>query len=232
MKLKKILLLVALFITCCCFGAVAEELNYNLVQLSYSATQEVENDMMVVTLRAFGEGKTANEVSDKVNRKMQWAVEKVKNVSDIKKETTGYVVYPRYKAEAIVGWQAGQQLQLKSKNIKVLTNLVNVLQQKLEVQDMQFLVSPERRKDVAEKLMIKAVEGFYKKAGIIVKTVGGKEFRMVNMEVQDAGGPTYYRGEGVKAQMELLSAPATTAAVETGETVLKVTVVGTIQIVF
>ncbi len=231
MKMGKTVFLVVLFVSCSCFAAVAEELNYNLVQLSYSATQEVENDMMVVTLRAFGEGKSANEVADKVNSKMQWALEKLKNVSDIKKETTGYETYPRYKSKVIVGWQADQQLRLESKNIKALTNLVGVLQQRLEVENMQFSVSSERRKDIAEKLMVEALQGFYQKAGVIAKTVGGKDFRMTKIEIHDAGGPNYYRSKGVRAEMALLSAPASAPAVETGETVLKVTVAGTIQVV-
>ena len=48
--------------------------NYNQISLDATASTEVENDTMVVSLSAQEEGSKATTISNKVNEKINWAL--------------------------------------------------------------------------------------------------------------------------------------------------------------
>ncbi len=51
----------------------AEELNYNLVNLSGFAQKQIDNDVLIVTLLSAAEADSAQEAAGIVNRQMKWA---------------------------------------------------------------------------------------------------------------------------------------------------------------
>lgn len=226
------LILIAIGLSCSVNSVFADELNYNLVRLSYKAEQQVENDMMRVTLVASGQAENAKNASDKVNDDMAWALKKVKGKDFVKSQTLGYQTYPQYKNKVIVSWRASQQLLLESGSIIELTALTGVLQEKLKVQNMRFQVSTQMKKKINDELLVLGITGFREKADLIVKSMGGKEYKVVSMDVNGNGYSPMVNYESRQVGMVMSSAAASEPGVESGESNLAVDVTGSIQILY
>lgn len=211
----------------------AEELNYNLVQLDYSAEKEVDNDVMEVRLEASSEADSAANAAARVNEEMIWALAQVEGLQKIKKETANYQTYPKYTkytSNAISSWRVSQELHLESSDIGKLTTVIGTLQKKLKVQQMRFAVSKTKKKEIIDELLVSALKGFYDKARLITNTVGGDQFKVVSLIVNDGGGQNMvYRG--AKMMMAMESSSVGQPAVEEGNSTLSVTISGTVQII-
>lgn len=75
--MKKILILAGLLIAST--AAYAEALNYNVIGLSAKAEREVPNDLMSVQLMVEHQANKAQQVSQKVNADMSWALAQLKS---------------------------------------------------------------------------------------------------------------------------------------------------------
>lgn len=226
------LLLVVIGLSCSVNSVIADELNYNLVRLAYKAEQQVENDMMRVTLVASGQAESASDASDKVNDDMAWALSKFKGNSVVKSQTLGYQTYPQHKNSVIVSWKASQQLLLESTSVVELTTLTGVLQEKLKVQNMQFQVSTQKKGTVVDDLLVLGIAGFRQKADLIVKSMGGKEYKVVSMDVNENGSLPMVNYKSRQMDMAVSAAHVSEPGIESGESNLAVDVSGSIQILY
>ena len=75
--------------------AAAEELNYNLVNLSGEAQKHIDNDVLIITMRSSADADSAQEAANIVNQEMNWAQDIIKDMPDIKKQTINYQTHPR-----------------------------------------------------------------------------------------------------------------------------------------
>lgn len=226
------LILIAFGLICSVNSVFADELNYNLVRLSYKAEQQVENDIMRVTIVASGQAENSKDVSDKVNDDMAWALMKVRGEKFVRSQTLGYQTYPQYKNRVIVSWSASQQLLLESTSVVELTALVGVLQEKLKVQNIQFQVSTQVKKTVNDDLLVLGIGGFREKADLIVKSMGGKEYKVVSMDVNENGKSPMVNYKNRQMDLAMSSASSSTPVVESGESNLAIDVSGSIQILY
>lgn len=226
------LILVFLGLSCSVNSIFADELNYNLVRLTYKAEQQVENDMMRVTLIASGQAESATDASDKINADMAWALRKIKGKSFVKSQTLGYQTYPQYKNRVIVSWRASQQLLLESASVVDLTTLTGALQQKLKVQNMQFQVSTQKKRTVVDELLVLGIAGFRHKADLIVKSMGGKEYKVVSMDVNENGHVPIVNYKNRQMDMVMSAVQVSEPGIESGESNLAVGVSGSIQILY
>ncbi len=231
MKILQLILFVVV-LSCSINSVWADELNYNLVRLSYKAEQQVENDMMRVTFEASGQAENAKNASDKVNDDMAWALKKLKGKGFVKSQTLGYQTYPQYKNKVIVSWRASQQLLLESVDIVALTTLTGVLQENLKVQSMQFQVSTQMKRIVNDELLVLGIAGFREKADLIVKSIGGKEYKIVSMDVNENSYGPIVKYRNRQMDMAMSSVPASEPGVESGKSNLAVDVSGSIQILY
>jgi predicted secreted protein len=123
----------------------ADETLFNTVNLQASAEREIPNDEMIVLLATEHEGSETASLASKINSDMQWALELIKQYPTIQSQTRSYQTYPTYRKQVIIGWRASQQVEIKSKDISALTELVGKLQEKLQVKQMSFNPSKETR---------------------------------------------------------------------------------------
>ncbi len=208
----------------------SEELNYNLVNLFGAAEKHIDNDLLKVTMQSSADADSAQEAAKIVNQEMNWALDLIKDTTGIRKQTVNYQTRPRYSNKVIVGWSASQQLQLESKEINELSHVVGRLQENLQVNSMNFAVSPAQKKAAADELISEALAAFEKKARLISETVGARDFRIVTLSVaENAPAIPYQRSYQAEA---MAMAPASAPQLEAGESRLVVRVDGTIQLVF
>jgi len=224
--MKKILLLINfIFITSSVIAHENEPL-FNQVNLQAQSEQEVPNDQLTVLLAVEEEGKEATKIANKINKDMDWALSKSKPHQDIKTRSLSYNTYPVYDKRTVVAWRATQQLELKSTNITKLSELVGVLQERLQVKNMSFSPTKETRKHYEDGLIEEAMIAFKQRVELIKKHMDNKNVRIVNIHVNTGGGhsrPVY--AENRVMSMNSKSAPA----VEAGTSKLTVTVSGSVQ---
>ena len=228
MKALKLLALCFLFFSATHVGA--EELNYNLVQIYANAEENIDNDILVVTMNAEAEAGSAREASNNVNLNMKWALEQSKKITSVKNQTLNYQTRPQYSKKTIISWRASQQLRLESSKIEELSSLIGTLQEKLVVGSMQFSISTGNKNAAIDKLTVQALEAFKTKARLIVKTVEAKDYRLVKINVSENVPHIPYQRNFQAEAMSLSKANA--PGVEAGESKINVLVDGTIQLIF
>ncbi len=228
MKIKLVLSAVLFFMLASPLLA-GEELNYNIINLHADADRQVENDVMVVGMSAQSETNSAVEAAENVNKMMSWAAAIAAKSDGVKSQTLNYQTRPLYKNKALIGWSVNQQIRFESKEFGTLSTLVGTLQEKLRVDSMQFVVSPERQRATMTELIVVVLGAFREKATLVTATLGGRDYRLVNLSIrQDSPIAPYQRAY----QAEVMSAQAAPPHVEAGDSRVNIRVEGSIQLIF
>ncbi len=204
-----------------------EQTLFNQVYAQAQAERDIPNDEMLTLLVSEHQGKNTGDLSAKVNRDMEWAVKMVKKNKSLEVSTGAYQTYPIYKNADIVGWRVSQEIQLKSRNMAELSEVVGKLQEKLQVRQMQFSASKQTRDDIENELIEEAMRAFKRRVATIEKHMDDKDYRIVNLHINSNG----QRPQAMQVQrsmmnsMEIGSAPT----VEAGTSKITVTVSGSVQ---
>ena len=206
-----------------------EQIQFNIINLRVEQSREVVNDVMVVVMQAAAQNNSSSEAVQSVNEIMGWADTIIAADQRVKHKTLNYQTRPIYQNKTVTGWTASQQLQLQSHDIEALTKMAGSLQQQLQIVSMRFQVSPERRTEELKTLIVDALESFSTKAELVTQTLQAKDYRLVNVSIDENGGPRPYRG---MIQAEGVTARSAAPAVEAGESKIQVSVSGAIQLVF
>ncbi len=206
-----------------------EQVQYNIVNLNAEQSRQVANDVMVVTMQAIAQKDNAAEAGRKVNETMKWADQIISDDNKIKHKTLNYQTQPVYHNRVITGWKVSQQLRLQSTDFDSLTAVVGRLQEQLQVASMRFEISPDRRKQEVNTLIVEALQAFREKAGLITQTLKAQDYRLVTVSVNEGKTIMPFRG---MVQAEAMSVGASAPTVEAGDSKVRVGVDGTIQLIF
>jgi predicted secreted protein len=239
--MKRLLLCTALAITFS-MPSMAQEtvaLPEGHTALNISATEkvEVEQDLLIATLRIEHEAKSSKEVQEYINDHMKRAMAEIKKMPSVKVETGGYYVRPNYRyinkpngnnERVLDKWRGSQTVTMKSEASDDILKLAG------ELQDMHFMMnglnyqlSPAKYDEVRDGLMETTVEALMNRAKRVAKALGKSQVDLVEINVDAGGGyrpkPIYARA----AKMEMMasadsSMPAPTA--EAGETTVTMSV--------
>lgn len=206
----------------------AEEmpLTYERINLSASASQQVENDTLVALLYAQREGPNAAKLADEVNQTVRWSVERARQTPQVKVQTLDYRTHPVYQKERLTGWRVRQSIRLESMDAKKLSGLLGQLQERLAVQSIDYTLSPSKLKEVENQLIEEAIKTFQQRADLIATRLKQPEYRLVRMDVQTAG---VHRPMpmGVRTMAEAAAEPP---MLEAGTQTVQVDISGTIEL--
>ncbi|QNM95586.1 SIMPL domain-containing protein [Chitinimonas koreensis] len=208
----------------------AEAPQYNVISLQAEARREIQNDLAQATLYAEFSDANAAALSDRLNRAQAEAVKLAKTYPNVKVSTSGNNVYPVYnnknKAE---GWRGRAEVRLEATDFKALAELIGKLQNNMQLAGVNFGVSPALRDKVETELIDQAVQAFRNRATVVQKSVGGKGYRLVNLNVNTgAGGGPRPRVEFYAAKAAM--ADAAPPPMEGGDSQVVVDVSGSIQV--
>ena len=227
-KLTRTLFALLLFSGLCFNNVWAhdEETHYDRIHLSVSASAQLENDTMVATVYAEEEGSKAAELSNLVNQRIRRGLDLVKAHPEIKHQTNTYSSNPIYSNNKIKGWRVRQSLRLESQDMTLMSDVLGKLQRDLALQSMQFTVSPDSKNQQDEKLIDKALQAFEDRAQQVVKKLGRKNYKIVDINISTSG-----RGVRPQYQMRAMVMDAESApAISAGEQTVSVTVSGNIEL--
>jgi len=205
--------------------------NYNQITLEVSSSAEVENDTMIVSMYALEEGSKPVELGSRVNKKINWALEKLKQYKNIKVETESYSTNPVYNKSQIIAWRVQQSIQLESKDIPLMTEVLAELQQQLKLSGLSFDVSRDEREQQTQLLIDQALTAYTQRATQIAKKLQRDSYKIVNMNVSTSAGAGQYKYRAASAMLaEAEMAPAVAPEVARGDQTLTVRVSGTIEL--
>ncbi|MFP4610017.1 MAG: SIMPL domain-containing protein [Thiohalophilus sp.] len=205
-----------------------QKTHYDRINLSVTAGQEIDNDTLIAVLSAREEGEDQAALANAVNRTIKQAVEQSKQAPDIEVRTLSYQTQPRYQKQRLIGWLVRQSMQLKSGNIRELSQLLGKLQDDLAIDSLHYTVSPPQREKMEQILIKQAIERFKRRAENVTRQLGRKKYRLVKMDIntqEQTGQPMQMRSLSVAQERE-----AAAPQLEPGTQTLRVTVEATIEL--
>lgn len=206
-------------------------LNYNLYRLSASMEQEVNNDIMKVTLLASHQAQQPLAANNVVNRQMASALETLKTTKNIEYKTGNYQTLPIYQNQQVVGWKASQHIELKSADAHQLSDILGQLQKELKISSISFDISQPVRQKVENLLSVDVLNQFKKRASLIQKTMGASRYQVVSLDVNTGTQRPRFGRAMMGAEMTMAS-NSSAPAVEGGKSTINVEVSGQIQLIF
>ncbi|WJM98373.1 SIMPL domain-containing protein [Pseudomonas defluvii] len=212
---------------------LAEEPRYNQVSLRADVSKEVARDLMSVTLYSEAQNSDPGKLAAEITRTMNKALEQARSVKDIKISQGSRNSYPIYdtKGQRITGWRERAELRLESTDFPALSKLTGELLQDLKMAGMDFAIAPATRKASEDELLKDAVNAFKSRAQLATEALGGKGYKVLNLNLNSSGYPQpYARGPVMmmKASMDAEAAPS--PQVEAGTSQVSMNADGTIEV--
>jgi predicted secreted protein len=205
------------------------DIPHNVVRFGATATQELTQDLLTITLQANKEGSQAAEVQASLKQMLEAALTEARKSAQLSamEVRTGYFsVQPRYNSSGRVnGWQGSAQLILEGTDIARITQTSGRLNQ-LNVVNVGYGLSRALREQYESALTSQAIARFKTRASQIAADFGMKGYTLSDVSVSSTEPgfePRPYLMKAMSARAEAADAPV---PVEPGKGVLSVTVNG------
>jgi len=191
--------------------------------------RDVENDLVTAILNVTAEALKPAKLADTINSTMSWALEQARANQKVKSRSGAYQTYPVYEDKKIVRWRGRQELQLESQDVDRLSELLGILQSRLQMQSLQFSVSPDKRRQIEDTLIEQALTAYQQRADIIRKSLGAQGYTLLEVDIHTAGQdrPMPVRAEAVSM---LSRSSVSQPAMEQGTSRVNVQVSGKIRL--
>jgi len=161
--------------------------------LSAVASDQIDNDRLVVTLAVQLEGEAPRVLAQRIDQAMNEALAIVEPMTSLQVQTRGYRVSPVFdaKGERTTRWRGSQQLELQTGDFTAATAAIEQLQGILQMQDLRFSVAPETLARASDRLIVEALQQFDARAQLITRTTGALTHRVVDADVSTEEGIGY-----------------------------------------
>jgi predicted secreted protein len=198
------------------------------VSFGVESGRDVANDWLRASLAVTGEDPDPAALADRINRTMEWALGRAKQEKRVQVESGGYATHPVYEDGRIRRWRASQQLWIEGADFDAATALLGELQSRLQLQSLDFSVSPEQRREVEDALIEEALAAFKARADLVRRNLGASGYEIVQLGIDTGGGMPPPR----PVMMRAMAAEAKTAApaVEAGTSRVSVGIHATIEL--
>jgi predicted secreted protein len=224
------LALAGLAILAAAAGADEDEAR-NRVSFSVERTREVENDWLTAVVGATHEDVDPAAVANRINQDVAWGAGLAKQTRGVEVRTGGYTTRPIEdpKRATLRRWRGSQTLVLEGSDAKVISELIGKLQERLQLQDIRFSVSPERRRAVEDELVDEVLAAFRARAERVREKLGARGYEIASIGIDTAGAPPPMPVRGRVMMAEAAVAPP---ALEAGTSTLQAGARATIELRF
>ena len=174
-----------------------------IINLSANERVEVQQDLLVASLRFESENVSPKALQDEINKIMTKALDLAKTYKDVKVETDQYYVYPydpeppkplkdgEKPSKSIRTWRGSQGLTIKSTTANQVLELTGALQEMgLSMNGLNYTISPALIEKTQDSLMEIALAKLQAKAERTAKALGKSKADLVEVNV-DVGGNYY-----------------------------------------
>ncbi len=159
------------------------------IELSAEASRTASNDLARATVYAEATDAAPGDLARKVNGAMAQALATSRTFTSVKTQSGGSRTWPSYdKAGKINGWHMRSELQLESRDMAALSELLGKLQASLAVSQIALMPAPETRKKAEDGAMLDAIAAFQARARLVAESLH-KPWRLKEMHINSGGGP-------------------------------------------
>jgi predicted secreted protein len=211
---------------------VAQPLPSQRVSLSATATVQVPQDELTLTLSTQREGSNAPEVQSQLKTALDAALTLAKRQaqSPLMSVSTGrFGLSPRYDRNGkLAGWQGSAELVLQGRDFVRISQTAGQLQT-LSVASVSFGLSALQRQEAQSQAQSEAIEQFQKSAADIARSFGFGGYTLGEIQVNvNQAGPVrpYMMAAGVRSMAD----EAAPVPLEAGLSQVSVTVSGSVQL--
>ncbi|MFT6463795.1 SIMPL domain-containing protein [Halopseudomonas sp.] len=211
-------------------GLLAEEVRYNQVSLRAEVQEAVSHDTLQVRLYAEEQAKDAGKLATSITERLNKALDIARQTEGVSVSSGNRSSQPVYdeKGEKIIAWRERGDILLESTDFASLSTLTGKLMDELNLGDMQFSLSSESRRSTEDELIREAIEAFKARADIATRSLGGTDYKIVNLNLNSQFmQPPMYRG----AKMAMMAdAESASPSVEGGQADVTVSADGIIEV--
>jgi predicted secreted protein len=167
-----------------------------------------------------------------ISTTMNKATAQAKQVKDITLRTGSRNSYPIYdtKGQKITGWRERAELRLESTDFAALSKLTGELLTDLKMGGMDFAIADPTRKASEDQLLKEAVTAFKTRAQLATDALGGKGYKIVNLNLNSNGYPQPYLRAPMMMKAAAMDSAPVTPEVEAGTSQVSMTADGSIEV--
>lgn len=202
----------------------------DLLSLEATVTAPVTPDTATVLMSAERQGADAAAATSEVNQLLTAALREAKATPGVQASSAGFSTWPRYDAKGQrTGWVVRGDLLLKSRDFAALGKLAGRLASTMTVQSNGFEVSAELKDREEQQLIERGLAAFRAKAATASRALGYSSFTVsqVNLGAAQLQGGPGPRPVLMQARA-MVQADAAPMPIEGGQTLLSLTVNGTV----
>ena len=134
------------------------------------------------------------------------------------------------KSQKITGWRERAELRLESSDFAALSKLTGELLTDLKMGGMDFAIATPTRKASEDALLKDAVTAFKARAQLATDALGGKGYKIVNLNLNSNGYPQPYMRAPMMMKAASMEAAPVTPEVEAGTSQVSMTADGSIEV--
>lgn len=209
----------------------ADNLNYGVVSFSATATETVKQDTMNATLSIRESGGDRQKVSNAVSGRSNRVLAALKKYPDLNGALSSRRTYPAYDSNRKNPvWHDMADITVKSTNFAAMSRFLAAVQNDAAIGNLHFSVSDSVQHKTREKLLTQAIGNFKQQAQVITNAMGGKAYKIVQMDL-NGGNVMIYRNAVRSAAMMTKSADAVEMNIEeAGDSEIRLDISGSIQV--
>lgn len=202
---------------------------YNTVTLQASAQRELPNDLLDATLYVEVNDPTPAGAANAVNATVNAALQTARDYDAVRARSGNSRTFPIYtRGNQLQGWRGRGEVRIESKDFEAASTLIGKLQERMQLGGIQFSVSADARRAAENELIGEAIAAFKARAEIVKAALGGRAYKLQNLDVSSArNGPVPRLAMARAAPAAQEVAPP---ALEAGLTTITVNANGTIEI--
>ena len=204
--------------------------------LNATASVEVPNDVLDVTLAATRDGPDAQAVQAALKQTLEAALAEARPAArpngQLEVRTGNFSLFPRYSNKGqVAGWQGTAELMLQGKDLSAIAQLagrLNALPGGMTMSRVGYRLSKEQREKVEAEVTAQAIARYRARAAEVAKQFGYAGYALREVNVSSNEPPPF-------APMPMFRAQAAPAGaeqplpVEPGKGMVAVTVSGSVQ---
>lgn len=203
----------------------------NVVNLSASASLEVERDWLTVVFGTTREGSDPAAVQSQLKQALDAALAEARKAArpgQLEVQTGGFSLYPRYGTKGtITGWQGSTELVVQGRDAAAISQLTGRVQT-LTIARVGWSVSRQAREKLEADITAEAIARFRSRAEQVSRQFGFAGYTVREVSVSADGGmgmppPQLMRAQAMKAGAD------EALPVEGGKATLTASVSGSVQ---
>lgn len=212
--------------------AAGPETPDGLVNLSATASVEVTQDLLGITLQAVRDGPDAAAVQAQLKTVVEAALTEARKAAQagaMEVRTGNFSLYPRYgKDNRINGWQGQAELVLQGRDTQRVAQTAGRLTG-MNITNVGYSVSRELAEQHESEVAAQAIKKFRAKATEVARQFGYASYTVREITVQSADAGPAMRPVMVQARAAMAMPVDAPLPVEAGRSTLGATVSGTVR---